>query len=633
MQDNFLSSPFLYSLALTLIHFIWQGIAIAAVLKLALAFTSYKKSRLRYGYSALAMLSSLLLPFFTFFTIYKPTYLQLSKYVSQSSITNPATNSAVSLNNDTHSSIAEYLPYLAIVWLIVVAILSAKLLIEIYIVNQLPRKNIIQADMQLTNRFNDLVRRLNLNSAPRLLISLKTNVPMAIGWLRPVVLIPVSMLTGLTSTQLDMLILHELAHIRRHDYLVNFIQTLVEILLFFHPAVIWISNQMRNEREYCSDDIAVQNSGDAIAYAHTLADTASLCHQHRNRSIPSMAMAASGGDLKQRVMRLIDHHHCTNDNDASKWLASLVIILSIAVAASRQFVELPHIDFSSGNISLYSSTNDVTYKNGTPKNNPEISENSIAQQLLGENKHNKKHKQLLNVNKNLEKVILPVISSQKSLDKTVPSLVLETSKNQNIIIERLKEVPTKRFLANQKFENQLTLANTKTTNKKRIVTPVINNKQSSAALAFTRTDLNNQLKNPYASQVASLLNEPTLNNTHDIVEKDNITTLPIVQKKSPLTSPKNLTIKKVAAKLITSYEPKYPSSAKRKGIELEVLVDFSIDKNGRVKDINFKSKSKLSYFRSTIRNAMEKWRFKPAQINGEAVESEMSKIFSFSLLK
>ena len=90
----------------------------------------------------------------------------------------------------------------------------------------------------------------------------------------------------------------------------------------------------------------------------------------------------------------------------------------------------------------------------------------------------------------------------------------------------------------------------------------------------------------------------------------------------------------IAAKLISSVEPKYPSSAKRKGIELEIMVKFNIDKNGLVKDLQFesKSRSKASYFRNTIRNAMEEWRFLPAKKNGQVVESKMSKIFSFSLL-
>ncbi len=169
---------------------------------------------------------------------------------------------------------------------------------------------------------------------------------MAIGWIKPVVLLPASMITGLTPAQLDMLLLHELAHIRRHDYLVNLIQSFVEIVLFFHPAVFWVSKQMRIEREYCSDDIAVQHCGDALAYAHTLTDTASLCNKHRH-AIPTMAMAASGGDLKQRVLRLVNHHSCTTAYDKSKWLVSVVIVCSFLLLTSRELAQLTYLDMSS----------------------------------------------------------------------------------------------------------------------------------------------------------------------------------------------------------------------------------------------------------------------------------------------
>jgi bla regulator protein BlaR1 len=153
-----------------------------------------------------------------------------------------------------------------------------------------------------------------------------------------------------------MLLLHVLAHIRRYDYIVNFLQTLVEILLFFHPAVSWVSKQMRNEREDCSDDIAVKHCGSSLAYAHILADTASLCEKHHHHTIPSMAMAASGGDLKQRVVRLLDNQqHCTKTTDSGKWLASFTILLTIVFLFSKYSFTLPVIELQSRSISLYNS--------------------------------------------------------------------------------------------------------------------------------------------------------------------------------------------------------------------------------------------------------------------------------------
>jgi len=105
----------------------------------------------------------------------------------------------------------------------------------------------------------------------RLLISALVQVPTVIGWLRPVVLVPVGALSGLPAEYLEALLLHELAHVRRHDYLVNILQSVAEALLFYHPAVWWVSGHIRAERELCCDDVAVAVSGDALTYARALA--------------------------------------------------------------------------------------------------------------------------------------------------------------------------------------------------------------------------------------------------------------------------------------------------------------------------------------------------------------------------
>jgi beta-lactamase regulating signal transducer with metallopeptidase domain len=118
-----------------------------------------------------------------------------------------------------------------------------------------------------------------------------------VGWLRPVVLAPVGALAGLPAEQMEALLLHELAHIRRYDYLVNMLQSAVEALLFYHPAVWWVSGHMRAERELCCDDAAVSASGDALVYARALAELASFC--------PPVVMAANGGSLAHRIGRLL----------------------------------------------------------------------------------------------------------------------------------------------------------------------------------------------------------------------------------------------------------------------------------------------------------------------------------------
>src|SRR5204862_7224915 len=117
-------------------------------------------------------------------------------------------------------------------------------------------------------------------------------VPAVLGGVRPVVLLPASAVTGLTPLQLDALLAHELAHVRRYDYLVNVLQSVIETLLFYHPAVWWVSRRVRDEREHCCDDLAVTVCGDAHAYATALLD------MERLRGVaPAWAMAAAGGSL------------------------------------------------------------------------------------------------------------------------------------------------------------------------------------------------------------------------------------------------------------------------------------------------------------------------------------------------
>src|SRR5207247_9522060 len=157
----------------------------------------------------------------------------------------------------------------------------------------------------------------------RILESALVQVPTVIGWMRPVVLIPASALAGLTPRQLEAVIAHELAHIRRYDYLVNLLQTAVEILLFYHPAVWWVSREIRQEREHCCDDVAVEVCGDALTYARALAEIEAL------RNIrPQLAMAADGGSLLARIERIIGSSPRRSEPTAS-WITGAIVIATV----------------------------------------------------------------------------------------------------------------------------------------------------------------------------------------------------------------------------------------------------------------------------------------------------------------
>jgi hypothetical protein len=171
-----------------------------------------------------------------------------------------------------------------------------------------------------------LTRRLQISRTVRLCESIVAEVPTVIGWIRPVILVPVSAFVGLSPQQIEALLAHELAHIRRYDYFVNLLQTAIETLLFYHPAVWWVSRQVRTEREHCCDDIAVELCGNVLTYARALAELEEL---RGDTVMPQLAVAADGGgSLLKRIQRLVETPKVQHQR-SSAWLASVLAMATI----------------------------------------------------------------------------------------------------------------------------------------------------------------------------------------------------------------------------------------------------------------------------------------------------------------
>jgi hypothetical protein len=150
-------------------------------------------------------------------------------------------------------------------------------------------------------------------------------VPMLVGWIKPCVILPTAALSGLTPVQVEALLAHELAHVRRHDYLVNLLQTAVETMLFYHPAVWWISRDVRETREHCCDDLAVAVC-DRVVYASALADLAAMATVTAG---PRLALAATDGSLVGRVRRILGGRDDGREVKPGWWPA---VLLALAVA-------------------------------------------------------------------------------------------------------------------------------------------------------------------------------------------------------------------------------------------------------------------------------------------------------------
>ena len=155
-------------------------------------------------------------------------------------------------------------------WLLGVSALALRLLFISLVVARLKRRGNEPLGAQWIQQLHRLKTALQISRPVRLVKSALVEVPTVVGWLRPLILLPAATLTGLTPGQLESILAHELAHVRRHDYLVDLLQNALETLLFYHPAVWWVSGCVRAEREICCDEIAVNLCGDRLVYAQAL---------------------------------------------------------------------------------------------------------------------------------------------------------------------------------------------------------------------------------------------------------------------------------------------------------------------------------------------------------------------------
>jgi beta-lactamase regulating signal transducer with metallopeptidase domain len=349
------TQPLFQILGWTLLHFIWQG-ALAGVLFAGVnVLLRHCSSNVRYAAACSAMLLMLVLPLATFYIISASSESALADNQAQerasaslvrardaASLTHREVNAPAevypemvlppeAMRSETwaEGSFAYLLPWLVLIWLAGASLLSLRFLGGWMTAQRLKFRRMDSAPHVWQETIVRLSRRLHLYRPVRLCKSALVEVPTVIGWLRPVVLVPASVLTGLGAQQVEALLAHELAHIRRHDYLINLFQVIVETLLFYHPAVWWVSRRIRLEREHCCDDLAVETcGGDVLGYARALTSLEQLRSSGGDAASEQFAMAASGGSLLSRIRRLIETPK-PSARRASSWIAGSVIVLAV----------------------------------------------------------------------------------------------------------------------------------------------------------------------------------------------------------------------------------------------------------------------------------------------------------------
>ncbi len=329
----FVESPLAAAIGWALLHSLWQGAIISGALAAVLA--AVRSARIRYAAAGIAML--LMLGGFAL------TLATVIPQRSQASLARGATTlqtvklAATASSRPTNAGLAPLVPWLAPFWIAGASLIYLRRAASCISVQRLRRRGVCSAPEQWQERLAELSRRLRVSRPVQLLESSLAEAPAVLGHFCPLILMPLGLLAGLPPSQVEAILLHELAHVRRHDYLLNIFQRLAEGLFFYHPAIWWISRIMRAERENCCDDFAVAISGDSHEYASALAAL-----EQRRQALVEPALAATGGSLVKRIRRVL--YPATSTAPWVPFLAATVFIIAAAVSLAAWQAESPRTD-------------------------------------------------------------------------------------------------------------------------------------------------------------------------------------------------------------------------------------------------------------------------------------------------
>jgi TonB family protein len=381
---------------------------------------------------------------------------------------------------------------------------------------------------------------------------------MVLGWLKPVVLIPSSAILGLSSQQLEMLLAHEFAHIRRMDYLINLLQIFVETMLFYHPAVRWLSSRVRHERELCCDELVVELKGDSLVYARALAGMEEL------RSLtPSIGMAANGGQLLTRINRLSAAP--LPQKGVLHWMVGFLVM-----AAGLGMFTMTH------------------YALNTPSK-PDVPVVVAA-----------------------PAVVSPVQSPSPAVSESVDS-----------------EAGLPEPVSPQVVNSDVPAAPDAVVRPVSAVTRVIPIQackiDAPAALEVSQEDQPALPKIAPGKEPVPAAASAGTPEVAEPIEMSSVPELAISSTGGSSIEPQMIT----GGRLISGKQPKFPRKARLRGIEGWVTVSYTVDRNGRVRDIYDLESLNGRIFSKAVRKAITTWRFEPFMQDGEVVEQTVVRTIQF----
>lgn len=570
--DLLLNNSLVSALGWTLVHFLWQGCLVALVYWLICALAPRHAASLRYWTGLAGMFLCLLSVLVTFALSYGPEVR--FEFEPETAL---AVNPFLVLSGhlpDTlvliETGIEPALPWVVLLWLLGVLFFSGRTLRDWNSVRLLLREGTVSAELQLQIALEKLKTLMDVQLPVNLLASTRVAVPLAVGWLRPVILLPISVVTRLPHDQLEMILAHELGHIRRGDYAFNLLQVVLETLLFYHPAVTWMSRRVREEREHRCDDLVVRVCGKPATYARALTN---LEIMRSPGPVLTPAVAATGGNLLARIKLIIHRDMPAKGSSLAQFALVATAGVFVAFGAQQGYSLSTELNRIAGSAQLQAS--DVQWKTwGQSRAAWGAGVDAFAQTSRKEH---------------LAALKLAALSQQQLAE---PDIVLEAiPKRQNGVYGQL-------------------LARTGTEIPRLNIESFVEVSRDFPGTAIMQPAAIDLIvpAETTVQMVADLSGAPVpAPETWELANDQQNSGQKIAQAKSS---------KKANLIPVKSRPPNYPWQARRKGIEGFVKLEFSIDAEGKVIDVEVVDAMPEGMFEEAASKAISRWTFEELEDSG-----------------
>ncbi len=565
-MDIAFSQTYITSIGWSLIHFLWQGTLITFAYWLITR--SIKSIHAKYWTGMSLVVVSLCIPIINSFKFQQTSALTENIIFSTQHI---ATYHQLNAENLFYFLIESSIPYFVMFWGITVLFLSFRVVKSWLTLASIRHDCDPNVSRQLKQFVKNIAIKLDLPSIPMLKVSKEVLVPAAYGVFKPTVLLPLSLIGQIPREQLEAIIKHELCHLKRNDFIHNIIQICADILLFFHPGIRWMNNDIRHTREQCCDQMVLQQETEAITYAKALTNIATFTNELNLKH--SVHLGINDGMLLHRVKFLLQ-----NKSNQSSLVLFMPIILLVVMA---MFLLQPKFNETEN---LEPQINAQNHQN----NQQDLDKTINYRNMSGHDFYPTANKVATEEEKQQA-----IDNQPKSTTQLIVPVYQPINSNINdLTIEMLDDLRT-----NLLEEDSL------------IVT------QEAGEIIETK------------------LNPSIGDNTELIISANEISSTPEIERTATATIERNSFNQTTSMPSFKRYiTPIYPQHYWYNQVEQDVIATFKIKPNGNVYDINVKSqKNQFIAFEQEVKRALKRWKFDPNSLTHSTLQRTYQQMFSFAI--